>query len=105
MKALILPLAVWIGVLQNIAPMQGSAESLTAAVALASITVMVYRLGVWRQEMVNTKHNIGAEIARYRQESAEHFRRLEHRFAAIERSIDRLEHAVPARAASSKGAA
>ena len=88
MKALILPFAVWIGVLQNVLPMQSSAESLPAAVALASITVMVYRLGVWRQEMVNTKHNIGAEIAQYRRESAEQFRRLEQRFIAVERFIE-----------------
>ena len=57
--------------------------------------MLVYRLGVWRQEMVNTKHNIGAEIARYREESAEHFTRLERRFAAIERFIDAAtEHRV-----------
>jgi hypothetical protein len=88
MKALILPFAIWIGVLQAMAPAQNGAEALSTAVALASITVLVYRLGVWRQEMVNTKHNVGAEIARYRAESTEHFLRLEHRFGTIERFIE-----------------
>ena len=88
MRALVLPFAVWIGVMQNLGGTQSSAESLSAAVALAGITVLIYRLGVWRQEMVNTKHNVGAEIARYRQESADQFRRLEQRFTAVERFIE-----------------
>jgi hypothetical protein len=88
MRVLILPFALWVGALQAIAPTQGGAELLSAAAALASLTVMIYRLGVWRQEMVNTKHNIGAEIARYRAESAAQFQRLENRFAAVERFID-----------------
>jgi hypothetical protein len=88
MRALILPFAVWIGVLQNVMPQQSGAESLSAAVALASVTVMIYRLGVWRQEILNTKHNIGAEIARYREESAAQFARLERRFSAVERFIE-----------------
>jgi hypothetical protein len=88
MRVLILPFALWVGALQAIAPTQGGTELLSAAAALASLTVMVYRLGVWRQEMVNTKHNIGAEISRYREESTEQFRRLENRFAAVERFID-----------------
>ncbi len=88
MRALVLPFAVWIGVMQNFGSTQSSAESLSAAVALAGITVLIYRLGVWRQEMVNTKHNVGAEIARYRQESADQFRRLEQRFTAVERFIE-----------------
>ena len=88
MRAVILPLAVWIGALQVGLPNQSGAESLSAAVALAGITVMVYRLGVWRQEMVNTKHNIAAEIAQYRRESAEQYRRLEQRFTAVEKFIE-----------------
>jgi hypothetical protein len=95
MRALVLPFALWIGALQVVLPGQGNTELLSSAVALASLTVLVYRLGVWRQEMVNTKHNIGAEIARYREESTEHFNRLERRFGAIERFIDAAtEHRV-----------
>ena len=88
MRVLILPFALWVGALQAIAPTQGGTELLSAAAALASLTVMVYRLGVWRQEMVNTKHNIGAEISRYRAESTAQIQRLENRFAAVERFID-----------------
>jgi hypothetical protein len=95
MRSLVLPFAIWIGVVQNVLPAQSGAESLSTAIALASITVLVYRLGVWRQEMVNTKHNIGAEIAGYRAESKEQFLRLEHRFAAVERFIElTTEHRV-----------
>ena len=95
MRALILPLAIWIGALQVALPNQGSTELLSSALALASLTVLVYRLGVWRQEMLNTKHNSGAEITRYREESAERFTRLENRFAAIERYVDAAtEHRV-----------
>ena len=95
MRGLILPFALWVGALQTVMPNQGNAELFSAAAALASITVMVYRLGVWRQEMVNTKHNVGAEVARYRQESAAQFARLESRFTAVERFIEAAtEHRV-----------
>jgi hypothetical protein len=57
--------------------------------------MMVYRLGVWRQGMVNMKHNVGAGVARYGQESAEQFTRLERRFTPVERFIDAAtEHRV-----------
>ena len=48
---------------------------------------MVYRLGVWRQEMYNTKHDVGAEVARYREESSRSFERLERRFIAIDHFV------------------
>ena len=95
MRALILPFAIWVGALQVMLPNPGNAELYSAAGALASITVLVYRLGVWRQEMVNTKHNVGAEVARHREESAQQFARLEHRFSAVERFIEAAtEHRV-----------
>jgi hypothetical protein len=95
MKALILPFALWAGALQAVLPNQGSAELYSAAAALASLTVMIYRLGVWRQEMANIKHNVGAEVSRFRQESAEQFARLENRFGAFERFVESTtEHRV-----------
>ena len=95
MRALILPFALWAGTLQTVLPNQSGTEILSASVALASITVMVYRLGVWRQEMANTKNNVAAEVARYRQELSEQFTRLENRFAAVERFIQATtEHLV-----------
>jgi len=54
------------------------------ASVLGSLTVLVYRLGVWRQEMENTKHNVGAEVRAHRGESATNFDRLERRLEAID---------------------
>ena len=36
---------------------------------------------LWRQEMQNTKHNVGAEISRYREETNQHFERFDRRSA------------------------
>ncbi len=96
MRALVLPFAVWVGVLQlppaSQAPVSlvATATLLSAALALAGLTVMVYRLGVWRQEMYNTKHNVGAEIARYRVESTQQFEQLHRRLTAVEAGLRRL---------------
>jgi hypothetical protein len=60
----------------------------SVAGALAGLTVAVYRLGVWRQEMHNTKHNVGAEVARYREESNHNFARLDQRFTSIDRFME-----------------
>src|SRR3954468_7590167 len=61
---------------------------LTVATALAGLVVLVYHFGGWRQDMVNLKTNIAADVARYYKESAEEFRRFDERFAAIERFIE-----------------
>jgi hypothetical protein len=63
---------------------------------LGSVIVLVYRLGVWRQEMVNTKNNVGAEVKMYREQSAANFERIEKRLGILDRlarRIDRLEQA------------
>jgi len=65
----------------------GAGELIGVAGGLAGLTVMVYRLGVWRQEMYNTKHDVGAEVARYREESSRDFSRLEQRFTAFDQYI------------------
>jgi len=46
--------------------------------------VAVYRLGVWRQELYNTKHTIDSEVARYREELHHHLSRLETRIDQLE---------------------
>jgi len=90
--------AMWLGVLQSILPVQHetmpgganlvSIEQLVGfASVLGSLTVLVYRLGVWRQEMENTKHNVGAEVKAHRDESAANFDRLERRLEAIDHLI------------------
>ena len=90
MRGMFMSFVVWLGVLQvSPSPLSatGAAQVLGAAGALASLTVMVYRLGVWRQEMYNTKHDVGAEVARYREESSRSFERLERRFIAIDHFV------------------
>ena len=80
MLSLLLPTAGWMSALQAlIGPTAGADETtrmVGVAGVLATLTVLVYRLGVWRQEMENTKHNVGAELRAYREESAANFGRL-----------------------------
>jgi hypothetical protein len=85
MKAVIHPFTIYLGALEALGPAPGGAELLTVAAALASLTVLVYRLGVWRQEMLNLKNNLGAEVGRYREETMGRLARLEQRLATIER--------------------
>jgi hypothetical protein len=98
---MIIPFVMWLVALQvrgGDAPFQSArsfAELFSVAGALAGLTVAVYRLGVWRQEMHNTKHNVGAEVARYREESNQNFARLDRRFTSIDRFIEAAtEHRV-----------
>ena len=89
MRGMFLSFAIWLGVLQIPVASQSplsianAGQLLGVAGALASLTVMVYRLGVWRQEMYNTKHDVGAEVARYREEVGKSFERLERRFTVF----------------------
>jgi len=92
-RTLIIPFAAWLAALQL--PMASPPDSvreaaalISAAGGLASITVLVYRLGVWRQEMVNTKLNIAGEIARYREEMVQRFEHLDRRWSTIDRFIE-----------------
>ena len=88
MRPLIIPFAIWLGVLQApLEPAHSITTILTTATALAGLTVLVYRLGVWRAEMQHTKHHIGAELVRFREESRADFVRLDRRFTSIEQFI------------------
>ena len=88
MRPLIIPFAIWLGVLQSpLEPAHNLTTVLTTASALAGLTVLVYRLGVWRAEMQHTKHNVGAELVRFREESRADFGRLDRRFTSIEQFI------------------
>jgi hypothetical protein len=57
---------------------------LGAAGVLGSITVFVYRLGVWRQEMDNMGKNLAAELRAHRAESEASFERIEARLEQLE---------------------
>ena len=82
----LLPFAAWFGTLQSLQPMTPADPLKLASLAtlLSTLTVFVYRLGVWRQEMENTKHNVGAELKAYREESAASFERLHRHLEAID---------------------
>lgn len=91
MLSLLLPTAGWMGALQAlIGPTAGADETtrlVGVAGVLATLTVLVYRLGVWRQEMENTKNNVGAQVKAYREESSAYFDRLERRLEGIDHLI------------------
>ena len=113
----LLSAVLWAGAIRGWPESGTSTESLGqfAGVAgvLGTLTVLIYRLGVWRQEMENTKHNVGAEVRAHREESSANFHRIERRLEAIDhllgiaaeqrarsarwqsrtdRRLDRLEH-------------
>jgi hypothetical protein len=117
MRNALLTCVAWLGALQSWrAPgtsLEDSARGLGVAGLLGTLTVLIYRLGVWRQEMENTRNNVAAEVKAHREESAANFDRLDRRLEAIdhmvaasaedrarserrharaERRIDRLEH-------------
>jgi hypothetical protein len=88
MRIYLLHSAAWLAALQSIGGPPGlagdSAHLLGAAGVLGSITVFVYRLGIWRHEMDTTKNTAVAEIKRYREESSVNFERIERRLEAID---------------------
>jgi hypothetical protein len=88
MRTFLLHAAAWASALQSVATPPGiagdPAHLIGAAGVLGSVTVFVYRLGVWRQDMENTRKNMGAELRLFREESAASFARMERR-------LDRLE--------------
>jgi hypothetical protein len=92
MRLFILPYTAWLGLAQLAAPSTPTLigdlpRLLAAAGVLGSLTVLVYRLGVWRQEMENTKTNVGAEVRSHREESASNFARMERQLEALDHMI------------------
>ena len=88
--SLLLPITGWLAALQVASTrvtLEQSARLAGMAGVLGTLTVLIYRLGVWRQEMENTKHNVGSEVRAYREESAQSFRRIERRLEAVDRLI------------------
>jgi hypothetical protein len=86
--SILLPTAGWMGALQALIGPTAGADDTTRMVGVAGVlgtlTVLVYRLGVWRQEMENTKNNVGEQVKAYREESAAYFERLDRRLEAID---------------------
>jgi hypothetical protein len=78
----------WLGLVQLTAPAGLPVDIprlLSLAGVLGSLTVLVYRLGVWRQGMEDTKSNVGAEVRSHREESAKNF-------LALEQRLEELDH-------------
>lgn len=91
MRNALLSCIAWLGALQSWrvpgTSLEDSARLLGAASVLGTLTVLIYRLGVWRQEMENTKHNIGAEVKAHREESTANFDRIERRLEALDHML------------------
>lgn len=81
----------WLGLLQSWngagSGIETTARLIGMATALGTLTTLVFRLGIWRQEMENTKANVGAEVRAYRRESTANFDRIERRLDSIDRFI------------------
>jgi uncharacterized protein YicC (UPF0701 family) len=88
MRSLALPFALWFSALQSISPStETTARLVGIAGVLGTLTAMIYRLGVWRQQMEHTKEAVGAEIKAHREESAVFFDRIERRLEAIDHML------------------
>jgi hypothetical protein len=83
MRTFLLHAAAWASALQTVGSSSAStgdpARLIGAAGLLGSVTVFVYRLGVWRQGMENTRNNIEAELKAFREEAAATLARMERR--------------------------
>jgi septal ring factor EnvC (AmiA/AmiB activator) len=88
MRIVLLLSVGWLGALNawrsSIDPTDSLARLLGLATVLSTLTVLVYRLGVWRQDMENTKDKVCAEVKAHREEAATHFDRVERRLDAID---------------------
>ena len=88
MRNALLSIAGWAGLLQAAGAATPFTETwlrlMGAAGVLGTLTVLVYRLGVWRQEMEHTKKNVLGEMKAYRDDNAAVFERIEQRLAAID---------------------
>ena len=76
LMATIVPFVLWLGVLQAPLPLlephppDSIGTLLSMAAALTGLTVAVYRLGVWREQMNNTKSSVTAPARKRHPEGA-----------------------------------
>ena len=103
MRNTLLSSMAWLGALQ--AFLAWGAPAWTPATAaslvgvagvLGTLTVLVYRLGVWRQEFENTKDRVAVEVKALREECAAFFNRIEERLDEHERRLEAIEHLLAA---------
>ena len=88
---LLLPFAAWLSALQALSgsalTLDGSARLAAIAGVLGTLTVLVYRLGVWRSAMEHTRDDVTEAVKAHREESAANFERLEQRLEAIDHVV------------------
>lgn len=91
MLPMLLPFAAWLSVLQALSgsmlTLDGSARLAGIAGVLGTLTVLIYRLGVWRQQMEHTKHDVAEAVKAHREESSANFERIERRLEAIDHVV------------------
>src|SRR5207248_7737264 len=91
MRNALLSCIAWLGALQSwrgpLVSVDDTARLVAIASVLGTLTVLVYRLGVWRQEMENTKDIVGADVKAHREESAANYDRIERRLEAIDHML------------------
>ena len=88
---MLLPFAAWLSALQAVSgavpTLDGSARLAGIAGVLGTLTVLVYRLGVWRSAMEHTRDDVTEAVKAHREESAANFERLEQRLEAIDHVV------------------
>jgi hypothetical protein len=88
---MLLPFAAWLSALQALSAsaltLDGSARLAGVAGVLGTLTVLVYRLGVWRSAMEHTRDDVTEAVKAHREESAANFERLEQRLDAIDHMV------------------
>jgi len=91
MRLVLLSSFAWLGALQSVgAPVWtvgSAARWLGLASVLGTLTVLVYRLGVWRQELEHTRDEVAAQVKAHRGESVANFDRIERRLEAIDHML------------------
>ena len=91
MRGALLSSIAWLGALQSwgapVWTVESTARWLGIASVLGTLTALVYRLGVWRQDLENTKDKVAAEVKAHRGESSTNFSRVERRLDAIDHQL------------------
>jgi hypothetical protein len=63
------------------------AQIVSIAGGLTALAVVIYRLGVWRQDIANAKQSLGADVVRHREETGRSLEQLERRLAQLDQLL------------------
>src|SRR6185437_12243206 len=91
MRLVLISSIAWLGALQSLgAPIwtvDSAARWLGLASVLGTLTVLIYRLGVWRQQLEQTRDEVSAQVRAHREESGGCFHRIERRLEAMDHML------------------